>query len=374
MNTIPNSEGLVLPGAQTGGKIGVLIIHGFTGSPISIAPWARYLNQQGYTVHAPRLPGHGTTWQEMNETSWQDWYKCVEDSYLDLKSKCDRVFIAGFSMGGALALRVCQIRGDEIEGLLLINPSIYDKRLRIKLIPVIKFFVPSIKSRRVTDVAKANPPKHSYGRTPLKALDSLRKLWRLVQRDLYLIDLPVMIGYSINDHVVDPANSETIIESIYSSDIREVIFERSFHNVALDYDADLLNEQSQVFIQEVLSGVMNRGVEYNERELIDAEFDSIVSGLSLDETPPTTYLDELDRRVSAEQFSPPNPKWPVFDQTQRTGFIAIGSGFAYLIINRFTPVDIAGIWPAVVIICAGVAILIWRTARNDDEFDDGATL
>jgi carboxylesterase len=258
--------------------------------------------------------------------------------------------------------------------LLLLNPSIYDNRLIIKLTPLIKFFVPSIKSRRVTDVAMANPPKHSYGRTPLKALDSLRKLWRLVQRDLYLIDLPVMIGYSINDHVVDPANSERVIESIYSADIREVIFERSFHNVALDYDSDLLNEQSQVFIHEVLSGEINRGDEYNERELIDAEFDSIVSGLSLDETPPTTYLDELDRRVSAEQFSPPNPKLPVFDQTQRTGFIAIGSGFAYLIINQFTPIDIAGIWPAVVVICVGVAILIWRTARNDDEFDDGATL
>ena len=374
MNTIPNSEGLVLPGAQSGGKIGVLVIHGFTGSPVSISPWARYLNQQGYTVHAPRLPGHGTTWQEMNETTWQDWYKCVEDSYLDLRSKCDRIFIAGFSMGGALALKLCQIRGDEIEGLLLLNPSIYDNRLIIKLTPLIKFFVPSIKSRRVTDVAMANPPKHSYGRTPLKALDSLRKLWRLVQRDLYLIDLPVMIGYSINDHVVDPANSERVIESIYSADIREVIFERSFHNVALDYDSDLLNEQSQVFIHEVLSGEINRGDEYNERELIDAEFDSIVSGLSLDETPPTTYLDELDRRVSAEQFSPPNPKLPVFDQTQRTGFIAIGSGFAYLIINQFTPIDIAGIWPAVVVICVGVAILIWRTARNDDEFDDGATL
>lgn len=380
MNTIPNSEGLILPGAQTGGKIGVLVIHGFTGSPVSIAPWAKYLNQQGYTVHAPRLPGHGTTWQQMNETTWQDWYKCVEDSYLSLKSKCDRVFIAGFSMGGALALKLCQIRGEEIEGLLLVNPSIYDRRFIIKLTPLIKFFIPSIKGRQVSDVAITNPPKHSYGRTPLKALDSLRQLWRLVQRDLYLIDLPVMISYSINDHVVDPENSATIIESIYSSEIREVIFEKSFHNVALDYDSDLLNEQSQIFIHEVLSGHINRGDDYNELELIDAEFDSIVSGLSLDETPPTTYLDELDRLdkgdrgVSTDHFSPPNPKWPVFDQTQRTGLIAIGSGFAYLIINRFTPIDIAGSWPAVVIICVGVAILIWHTARNQDDFDDGATL
>jgi carboxylesterase len=372
VNTIPNSQGLVLPG----GKIGVLVIHGFTGSPVSIAPWAKYLNQIGYTVHAPRLPGHGTNWLEMNQTNWIDWYKCVEDAYLELREKCDRVFIAGFSMGGALALRLCQIRGSEIEGLLLVNPSIYDKRFIIKLTPILKLFIPSIKSRRVTDVAKPNPPTHSYGRTPLKALDSLRKLWRVVERDLYLIDLPVMIGYSINDHVVDPANSETIIENIYSADIREVIFEKSFHNVALDYEADLLNEQSQIFIEEVLSGVVQRDSEFNERELIDAEFDSIVSGLALDQSAPTTYLDELDNFIDDEKFNPPNPRWPEFDQTQRAGLIAITAGTAYLVINRFTTFNIAGVWPGLIAICCGVATLIWRTARadNDGDGDEGIKL
>jgi len=370
VNTIPNSQDLVL----SGGKIGVLVIHGFTGSPVSIAPWAKFLNQIGYTVHAPRLPGHGTNWEEMNETTWVDWYKCVEDSYLALRAKCDRVFIAGFSMGGALALRLCQIRGSEVEGLMLVNPSIHDRRLILKLTPIMKYLIPSLKGKRVTDVAKPNPPKHSYGRTPLKALDSLRKLWKLVEGDLYLIDLPVMIGYSINDHVVNPSNSETIIENIYSVDIKEVIFEKSFHNVALDYDSDLLNEQSQIFIEEVLSGVISREDNYNERELIDAEFDSIVSGLSLDESSPNTYLDELDNFVDLDRFTPPNPKLPKFDQTQRAGLIAIGVGISYLVANRFTTFDIAGIWPGLIAICGGVAILIWRTARSDDDFDEGIKL
>lgn len=358
----------------SGGKIGVLVIHGFTGSPVSIAPWAKFLNQIGYTVHAPCLPGHGTNWEEMNETNWADWYKCVEDSYLALREKCDRIFIAGFSMGGALALRLCQIRGSEIEGLLLVNPSIYDRRLILKLTPTLKYLIPSLKGRIVTDVAKPNPPKHSYGRTPLKALDSLRKLWKLVEGDLYLIDLPVMIGYSINDHVVDPANSDTIIENIYSVDIREIIFEKSFHNVALDYDSDLLNEQSQIFIEEVLSGAISRDDGFNERELIDAEFDSIISGLSLDESTPNTYLDELDKFEDSNRFTPPNPKLPKFDQTQRGGLIAIGAGISYLIANRFTNFDIAGIWPGLIAICGGVATLIWRTARSDDDFDEGIKL
>ena len=358
----------------SGGKIGVLVIHGFTGSPVSIAPWAKFLNQIGYTVYAPCLPGHGSNWQEMNETTWVDWYKCVEDSYLALREKCDRIFIAGFSMGGALALRLCQIRGSEIEGLLLVNPSIHDRRFILKFTPILKHLIPSLKGKRVTDVAKPNPPKHSYGRTPLKALDSLRKFWKLVERDLYLIDLPIMIGYSINDHVVDPVNSETIIESINSMDIREVIFEKSFHNVALDYESNILNDQSQIFIEEVLSGAISRGNDFSERELIDAEFDSIVSGLSLDQSSPTTYLDELDKFADENRFTPPNPKWPKYDQTQRAGLISIAAGITYLILNKFSSFDIAGVWPGFIAICGGIATLIWRTAKSDDDSDEGITL
>ena len=203
MNSIPNSAGFTLPG----GKIGVLVIHGFTSTPISIAPWAKFLNNSGYTVIAPLLPGHGTTWQQMNQTTWQQWYEEVEKSFLQLKQSCDRVFIAGFSMGGALALRLCQIRGSEVEGLIVLNPSVHDKRWFMKLLPVLKFLIGSV-AKGPTDVAAPNPPLHSYARTPLKALDSLRNLWKLVERDLYLIDLPIMVAYSVNDHAVDEVDAE----------------------------------------------------------------------------------------------------------------------------------------------------------------------
>jgi carboxylesterase len=104
------------------------------------------------------------------------------------------------------------------------------------------------------DVNKPNPVRHSYGRLPLKALDSLRGLWNSVESELYLVTTPPTVSYLVNDHVVDPRNSETIIDNVYSADIREVIFERSFHNVALDYEADILIEESLLFIQDVLSG------------------------------------------------------------------------------------------------------------------------
>jgi len=353
----------------------------FTGSPATVEPWARGLAADGYTVSVPRLAGHGTRWEDLNETQWQDWYQSVEDAFLELKNRTERIFVAGFSVGGALALKLAQIRSSEIEGLLLLNPSIFDERKVYLLLPLMKHLIPSIKSGAM-DVNKPHPNRHSYGRLPLKALDSLRELWKSVESELYLVTTPLMVSYSINDHVVDPRNSETIIDNVYSADIREVIFERSFHNVALDYDAQILIEESLLFIQDVLTGEIARNDEIHEmdeRDLIDAEFDAIVSGLSLDQSSPSTYLDELDR-PQADDFSPPNPPLPRLSESNRSALWILGSGALLIVLYIFTGFDFfgTGAWPGVIAILAGLVRIMWNTARTLDDdgdgFGDGAKL
>jgi hypothetical protein len=243
----------------------------------------------------------------------------------------------------------------------------------MKLLPVLKFLVGSV-SKGPTDVAAPNPPLHSYARTPLKALDSLRNLWRLVERDLYLIDLPIMVAYSVNDHAVDPENSMTVIDNVFSVDIREVAFENSFHNVALDFDVEQLNIESKIFIEDVLSGAVKRGSDFNENDLVDAEFESIVSGLSLDQSSPTTYLDELDQIDQSNRFIPPNPGKVNLDQMQRSSAVAFLGSAAYLLLYWFTDFEFIGVWPAVLGFLSSIAIIIWRTARKEDDFEDGASL
>lgn len=350
------------------------MIHGFTGSPATIEPWARGLAAEGYTVSVPRLAGHGTRWEELNETQWTDWYQSVEEAFLELAKLCPRIFIAGFSVGGALALKLAQIRGSEIEGIILLNPSIFDERKSYYLLPIVKHFIPSIKSGAM-DVNKPYSTRHSYGRLPLKALDSLRDLWKSVEAELYMVTTPLMVSYSVNDHVVDPRNSETIIDNVYSADIREVIFEKSFHNVALDYEADILIEESAAFIQDVLSGEISRSDELDERELIDAEFDAIVSSLSLDQSSPTTYLDELDR-PQADDFQAPNPHLPQLSERNRTALWLLGGGSLLILLYIFTGFDLfgSGAWPGVMIVITGLGRLIWNTARHFDDGEDGAKL
>ena len=373
MTDIPNSEELTLPGS----KIGVLILHGFTGSPASVLPWARGIHAAGYTVRVPRLPGHGTTWVDLNHTRWEDWYGAVEKELLALSVHCSRIFVAGFSVGGALALRLAQVHGTKIEGLILLNPSVTPDRKIYKLLPVLQYLIPSVKGGP-SDVSLSGAPKHGYGRIPLRALNSLRGLWKYVERDLYLVDTPLMVGYSINDHVVSPDNSEIVIDNVYSVDIREVIFEHSFHNVALDVESEALTEETISFIEDVLTGELRSAGDADERELIDAEFEAIVSGLSLDLSEPTTYLDELEaaENLPGEKFTPPDPIIPPPDQVQRAGLVGLIGGLLYTFFHLVFHLDFLGLgpWPGIVAFIAGIAIYIWRTARSPDEYGDGAVL
>jgi hypothetical protein len=134
------------------------------------------------------------------------------------------------------------------------------------------------------------------------------------------------------------------------------------------------------FILDVLSGELGRGetfFESDERELIDAEFESIVSGLSLDESAPTTYLDELDApQYDLEGFTPPNPKLPISDQTSRLAILGIVGGGGYMLFELFSDIDLLGMgpWPGLLAFIAGLSTLIWKSARAEDDFGDGAEL
>lgn len=377
---------LKLPGSGSRGRIGVLVLHGFLGSPISIEPWARGLHEADFTVSAPRLAGHGSSWQELNETTWQDWYESAEQAFLELKAQCESIFVAGFSMGGALALRLAEIRGSEIDGVIALNPSIGDDRLIFKAIPLLKYLVPTVKNGP-SDIAKPGAPAHIYDRTPLRALDSLRALWRRVRPDLYLVDLPLMVAYSENDHTVNPKWAQYVLDNVYSPTVRELIFERSFHNVSLDYDAPELIAESIAFIEDVLTGALDDVAAEDftddelddEAELINAEFESIVSHLNLDQSTGTTYLDELDARAEAERFIPPNPRIEPTDQRGRWAIAGLVGGPIYLLVEGLTGFDLFGFgpWPGICAFIGGVVMAIYKAAKpstDGDDYDDGAVI
>ncbi|KAA9158422.1 alpha/beta fold hydrolase [Amycolatopsis acidicola] len=238
------------PFSHTGsGETGVLLCHGFTGTPQSMRPWGEHLAALGHGVRCPRLPGHGTSWQELNKTTWQDWYACVRAELLGLRENHPTVFVFGLSMGGTLALRLAEEFGEQIAGLVLVNPSVTTLRRDAKLLPVLGRVLPSVPAI-ANDIAKQGVTELAYDRTPVRAAASLAQLWRVVRADLPKVTQPLLLFRSVVDHVVEPVNARLVLDGVRSRQTTEVLLEHSFHVATLDNDAPLIFRRGSEFIAE----------------------------------------------------------------------------------------------------------------------------
>jgi carboxylesterase len=235
------------------GRVGVLLCHGFTGSPHSMRPWAQHLETAGFRVHVPRLPGHGTSWQELNRTQWTDWYAAVDRALTTLARECEQVFVAGLSMGGALALRLAEQHGDRVAGLALVNPCINIVDPRIRVVRLLSA-IPSL-AGIANDIAMPGVDEGGYSRNPLRALHSQTRLWADVRSNLGRVHQPVRLYWSRQDHVVDPSSLALIKAGIRSTKLEVVVLERSYHVATLDYDAeDIFRGSVEFFRRHAASG------------------------------------------------------------------------------------------------------------------------
>ena len=236
------------PGTGENAAVGVLLSHGFTGSPVSMRPFGEHLAAAGYGVAVPRLPGHGTSWQEMNKTGWPDWYAVLDKELDRLRKEHDHVFLVGLSMGGCLVLRLAEQHGVDISGLVLINPSVRTDDKRLALLPVLSRAVPSFPGI-ANDIKKPGANEYGYDRMPLRALLSLSKLWKLTRADLAEVTQPVLLFRSTVDHVVEPSSGRTVLSSISSRDVTETLLEDSYHVATLDNDAPRIFADTSAFIR-----------------------------------------------------------------------------------------------------------------------------
>ncbi len=251
---------LELPGARPfahdGGRVGALLCHGFTGSPVSMRPWAQVLVDAGLSVRLPRLPGHGTNWRDLQLTGWPDWFATIEASFDELRARCDHVFLCGLSMGATLALRLAETRRDQVSGLIVVNPSLLSTRKSLRLLPVLEKVVPSV-SGIGNDTVKPQIDEGGYGRTPLRALRSLTQLWAVTRADLAHVDQPILIFRSAVDHVVEPASTTLLLNSVHSTDVEERVLRNSYHVATLDNDAPLIFDGSLGFIRRLTADAAN---------------------------------------------------------------------------------------------------------------------
>ncbi|TLM82821.1 carboxylesterase [Pseudarthrobacter sp. NamE5] len=237
--------------AGAGPRIGVVLSHGFTGSPHGLRDWAQALAAAGFAVRMPLLPGHGTSWQELARTRWQQWHGALDDAYLELDADCDYVFSAGLSMGGALALRIAATR--PVAGVILVNPALVIDDPRAPLAGILKLVMRSTPAI-ANDILKEGMDEGAYPRTPVAAAHELNKMFRDTLRLLPRVTAPVLGYRSTVDHVVSHSSLAALQRGLTHAPLELVRLENSYHVATLDHDAGRIFHGSVEFIRQIVSG------------------------------------------------------------------------------------------------------------------------
>ncbi len=233
-----------------GNDTGLLLIHGFTATPVEVRLLGDYMGDRGYTVSGPRLPGHGTTVEEINRCRWQDWVEHVRQAYLELASRCRRVFVGGESLGGLLTLYLGS-EYPEIAGLLAYAPAIRTASRLIYLTPWLRYFIKTRKKDLSDHDPKAlvNQRWQGYTLRPVPAIAQVLGLQRQVQRRLARIRQPLLVFQGLLDTTLDPKGAEQILAKVGSTDKELVWLERSTHCLILDVEWEAAAERSLAFIR-----------------------------------------------------------------------------------------------------------------------------
>jgi carboxylesterase len=235
-------------GDKKNGHIGIVLVHGFTGSPAAMRPWAEYLNARGYSVRVPRLPGHGTVPADLNNVDWQEWPAKVKAEIVELQKQCSQIFVAGLSMGGGTTLNVAAELGDQLSGIILVNPMIHVRGVSPRLAFVISRVIKFGKSVG-NDIKRKGVTEYSYDKLPYRGIYQLLTMLKITRVALPAIRVPMQLFHSVDDHTLPVSNTEIIMREIGSSNKSRIELLNSFHVATIDHDCDLIFANSLTFIE-----------------------------------------------------------------------------------------------------------------------------
>jgi carboxylesterase len=235
-------------GSGKNAHIGVLLVHGFTGSPPSMRPWAEFLHSKGYTVRVPLLPGHGTKPEDLNRVKWQEWPAKVTVELSELRKTCDTIILIGLSMGGGTVLNVAASNNEIISGVILVNPMIHVRGVPVEL----AFFLSRLQKLRTSvgdDIKRPGITEWGYDHLPTRGVYQLLKMLRITRRNLSKVTVPVQLFHSVDDHTLPVGNTEIILSEIGSQNKTRIELVNSYHVATLDYDQELIFQNSLTFIE-----------------------------------------------------------------------------------------------------------------------------
>jgi len=245
-----------MPGCEplshvAGSATGVVVVHGFTGTPWSVRGIAEAMVAAGLDVELPRLPGHGTTVDDMLTTGWPDWSGEVARARAAVAERCDRVVLVGQSMGATLVL-ASAVADPDLAALVCINPLVRSRTQdELDLIDGLLEDGFEVAPGEGSDIADPDSSDISYDGTPLRPLRSLLVEGVVpIEHRFAGLTMPLRLFTSRQDHVVPPADSEHLAGT-YGGPVEHTWLERSFHVATRDFDRDLVTAEAVAFVERV---------------------------------------------------------------------------------------------------------------------------
>jgi carboxylesterase len=249
------------PFLLAGGCVGVLLIHGFTGSPPEMRLIGDYLHQRGCTVAGPLLPGHGTVVDDMHRLRWTDWTSHVDAALVDLRIRCKAVFVGGLSLGSLLALYLAA-RHSDLAGTVLYSPAVKLRDDWIYMTPVLKHLIRKRRKAGASDLTdpQAQQRLWSYEEHSVAAAREVLSLLLRVRRLLPGVVCPLLVVHSTLDQAIHPASAVYTYERVGSSDKELVTLHNSGHALTVDSEWPYVAEKTYRFIADHLpEGVQVEG-------------------------------------------------------------------------------------------------------------------
>jgi carboxylesterase len=259
----------------SGGKVGVLLIHGLCGTPAEMRFVAMGLGRAGYTVHCPQLAGHGGTRQDIVKTNWQDWYRSAEAALDEIRKDCDTVIVGGLCLGSIIGLHLAAKHPDKVQGVALFSPTLWINGWAMPWYTKLFSLVRSRWMANLMEFPDAEslgikcPRVREFVRAALAASDGSdlgtvgtpgamvlehRRMVAAARKILDKVQQPTLIIHSRQDDYAN-LNNATYLRSELSGAEDIVVLEDSYHMVTLDKERHVVVEQTRAFIDRVATSL-----------------------------------------------------------------------------------------------------------------------
>lgn len=237
------------PFYHRGGRNGVLLIHGFTGTCAHMRPLAEELARRGYTVRTINLPGHAATEADMAKADWQQWLQAAKQASLEMMDELDCFTVSGLSMGGVLALLVAEQM--KVHACVPISAPTAVRNRLLPLAGLCAPLLPRIAWAPATERHKHIDPAYDFGYSgfPTAKGADLNRLIRMARKNLFNINCPILCVQSDGDETIWEGSADEILSSV-SSEVRRKLWLNGMPHVciptpALPAIADAMDELMQ---------------------------------------------------------------------------------------------------------------------------------